>query len=248
MSSGKFHGMIWPQTPSGSARRPRKAYVELVGPARVIEEVRGGERDVDVARLLDRLAAVHRLEHRELARLLLDQRARSDRCTCRARPERASTSASRTPPRRPRTAASTSAASASATSESICLGRGIDRGEVLLRARRDELAADEELVAGRDRDVIGRLGRRRVAPRRRRTRGRRVRRASFSAAWPWSPGIVSEPLVLKSVLREVVGALVPAARFLVELHQDVVDSVEAPKRKRSGVSQASPSVSLTRTR
>ncbi len=49
----------------------RERVVQLVGPARVIEKVRRRERHVDVARLLDRLAAVHRLEDGELARLLL---------------------------------------------------------------------------------------------------------------------------------------------------------------------------------
>src|SRR6266481_1758764 len=38
----------------------------------VIEEVRRSERDVDVPRLLDRLAAVHRLDHGQLAGALLD--------------------------------------------------------------------------------------------------------------------------------------------------------------------------------
>ena len=59
----------------GDADRPRPAVrervLELVGPARVVEEVRRGEREVDVARLADRLAAVERLEHGELARALL---------------------------------------------------------------------------------------------------------------------------------------------------------------------------------
>ena len=73
ISSGKFHGMIWPHTPSGARRRAGEGPGQLVGPARVVEEVRGGERDVDVARLRDRLAAVHRLDHRQLARLLLEQ-------------------------------------------------------------------------------------------------------------------------------------------------------------------------------
>jgi hypothetical protein len=50
----------------------RECVLELVGPARVVEEVRRRERQVDVARLLDRLAAVQRLEHRELARALLE--------------------------------------------------------------------------------------------------------------------------------------------------------------------------------
>src|SRR5581483_4974525 len=50
----------------------RERVLELVGPAGVVEEVRRGERQVDVARLLDRLAAVERLEHGELARALLE--------------------------------------------------------------------------------------------------------------------------------------------------------------------------------
>ena len=62
---------------SGHADRLRVAagerVVELVRPARVVEEVRGGERQVDVARLLDRLAAVHRLQDRELAGALLER-------------------------------------------------------------------------------------------------------------------------------------------------------------------------------
>ena len=62
---------------AGDADRPRapvrERVLELVGPAGVVEEMRGGERQVDVARLLDRLAAVERLQHRELARALLQQ-------------------------------------------------------------------------------------------------------------------------------------------------------------------------------
>ena len=49
------------------------AVAQLVGPAGVVEEVRGGERDVDVARFAQRLAAVERLDHRQLARALLDE-------------------------------------------------------------------------------------------------------------------------------------------------------------------------------
>ena len=73
ISSGKFHGMIWPATPSGRGLALRERVLELVGPAGVVEEVGRGERDVDVARLLDRLAAVDRLGDRKLARPLLDQ-------------------------------------------------------------------------------------------------------------------------------------------------------------------------------
>ena len=61
----------------GDAERPRvraePGVLELVGPAGVVEEVRRDQRDVDVARLLDRLAVVERLEHGELARALLHE-------------------------------------------------------------------------------------------------------------------------------------------------------------------------------
>ena len=61
---------------AGHAERLRVAaeagVLELVGPARVVEEVRGDDGHVDVARLLDRLAVVDRLQHRELAAALLD--------------------------------------------------------------------------------------------------------------------------------------------------------------------------------
>ncbi len=46
---------------------------ELVGPAGVVEEMRGRHRDVDVPRLPDRLAVVEGLQDRELAGSLLDQ-------------------------------------------------------------------------------------------------------------------------------------------------------------------------------
>ena len=45
---------------------------ELVRPARVVEEVRGDQRDVDVAGLANRLAVVEGLEHGEFAGALLD--------------------------------------------------------------------------------------------------------------------------------------------------------------------------------
>ena len=70
--SGKFQGTICAATPSGRGRRSGNAYSSLSAQPGVVEEVRRGERQVDVARLLDRLAAVERLGHRELARSLLE--------------------------------------------------------------------------------------------------------------------------------------------------------------------------------
>src|SRR5919198_1515307 len=46
--------------------------LQLVRPARVVEEVRRHERDVDVARLADRLAVVDRLQHGQLTRAFGD--------------------------------------------------------------------------------------------------------------------------------------------------------------------------------
>ena len=71
ISSGKFQGMTWAATPSGGRPAAREGVVELVGPAGVVEEVGRGQGQVDVAGLLDRLAAVHRLQDRELPRPLL---------------------------------------------------------------------------------------------------------------------------------------------------------------------------------
>ncbi len=73
MRSGKFQGITWPTTPSGAAVLPGRDVLQLVRPARVVEEVRGRHRDVEVARLLDRLAAVHRLGDRELPRPVLEK-------------------------------------------------------------------------------------------------------------------------------------------------------------------------------
>ena len=61
---------------AGHAERARvravARVVELVGPARVVEEVRGDQREVRVAGLLDRLAVVEGLQDGQLARALLD--------------------------------------------------------------------------------------------------------------------------------------------------------------------------------
>src|SRR5438445_4373091 len=50
----------------------RECVLELVRPARVVEEMRRRQRKIDVTRFLDRLAAVQGLEDGELARALLE--------------------------------------------------------------------------------------------------------------------------------------------------------------------------------
>ena len=52
--------------------RAEPGVLQLVRPARVVEEVRGGQRDVHVPRFPDRLAVVQAFQHRELAGPLLD--------------------------------------------------------------------------------------------------------------------------------------------------------------------------------
>ena len=137
ISSGKFHGMIWAATPSGLRDAARERVLELVRPAGVVPEVGRGERDVDVARLLDRLAGVHRFEDGELARPLLEDPGDPEEVL---RPLLAAQGAPRpalNAVRAARTAVSMSAAVAFATCGERLLGRGVDRRERLaVRSRR----------------------------------------------------------------------------------------------------------------
>ena len=73
--SGKFHGMIWPQTPTGTSLG--ELCVEHAGPAGVVVEVAGDERDVDVAGLADRLAVVEGFEDGERRACFWMRRARA---------------------------------------------------------------------------------------------------------------------------------------------------------------------------
>ena len=73
ISSGKFHGHDLADDPERRDLARDDPVAELVGPAGVVEEVRRRERDVDIARFAQRLAAVERLDDRQLARPLLDQ-------------------------------------------------------------------------------------------------------------------------------------------------------------------------------
>ena len=105
----------------GDAERLRDAagerVLELVRPAGVVPEVGRRERHVDVARLLDRLAGVHRLEDRELARALLEDPGDPEEVLRPLRPA-SSPHDRRNAVRAARTALSMSAAVARATSAS----------------------------------------------------------------------------------------------------------------------------------
>ena len=164
ISSGKFHGMTWATTPIERGVAVREGVLELVGPARVVEEMRRGQRHVDVAALLDRLSGVHALDDGELPRALLQDardpvevlRALAARQLRPARPMRLLRRGHRPSDVRLRRVGDL---------RQRLLGRGVDDGERLPWLRRAELVSDEEAVLGLDPDVIGRLRRGGVLPR-----------------------------------------------------------------------------------
>ena len=148
------------------AERPRRAVrervLELVGPAGVVEEVGRGERHVDVARLLDRLAAVQRLEHGELARALLEDAGDPEEVL------RALASGQLRPafeglPRGGDGGGDIVRPGLGDLGERLLVARG-DRREDVAVARCDPLAADEEVVPLAQLHDVGRLGSRRVRP------------------------------------------------------------------------------------
>jgi hypothetical protein len=122
--------------------------------------VRCGQGHVDVARLLDRLAAVERLEHCQLARALLQQPRDAEevlgplrRPQLRPRPERRARGRDRQ--------VDVLVAGLGHLGQRLLRG-GVDRGEALAGAGLDELAADEQVVRRRDRHEVARLARRGV--------------------------------------------------------------------------------------
>ena len=163
--NGKFHGITWPGDAQRLRVRSEAGVLQLVGPAGVVEEVRRRRRDVDVARLLDRLAVVDRLQHGDLAGPLLDDPRDPEEVlaalgTAHLRPHpvcrragRPSRPGRRRPrrPRRPRRAPPRCS------------------GEIVLNDfpdAVDELAVDEQSVGGLDVDHRAGLGGRCVLERR----------------------------------------------------------------------------------
>ena len=149
---------------AGDAERTSPAagesVVELVRPAGVVEEMRGDEGQVDVAAFLDRLAAVHRLEHGEFPGLLLEQAGDAVEIF-------RALAAGHFPPDgflRPagglHRAVDVGGAGGGDVGELLFV-RGIDRGEG--PARLGESAVDEEAVGGVELDRRG-LRRGRVGP------------------------------------------------------------------------------------
>ena len=140
-----------------------KCVLELVGPAGVVEEMRRCQRDVDVPRLLDRLATVERLRYGELARALLDQAGDPEEVLrTLARPQRRPAALEGTA-RRLDCEVDVPWPRERDLSE-VLLGRRGDRRKPLPRAGRELLASDEEAVALLERDDVPRLRGRGVLP------------------------------------------------------------------------------------
>jgi ParB family chromosome partitioning protein len=135
--------------------------LQLVGPARVVEEVGSDQGQVDVAGLADRLAVVDRLEDGQLAGPLLHQPGDAEQVLGPL------AAGHRAPHLLVRGAGGgdgpvdVGGAGGHDLGEDLLGGRvhGLERRAV---DRVHELAADEQPVAGRDVDDAARLGRRRV--------------------------------------------------------------------------------------
>ncbi len=163
ISSGKFHGMTWPATPTGPGRAPRHRVLELVRPAGVVEEVRAGQRHVYVTGFLDRLAVVDALQHGELAGALGDEPGDAvDVLGPLGARHRAPDVVEGRPggahgPVHVRLAGQRDLGQR-------LLGRGVDRGEGAPVGGRGELPVHEQPVGRLDRDDVPLLRRGRVLP------------------------------------------------------------------------------------
>ena len=131
---------------------PGKSVVEFVRPPRVVEKVRGDERQVDITALADGFAAVEGFNHRKIAHLFLQEAGDAE--------EIFAALASR------HFAPGLFVGAAGGLDRFVHIGRGalcdfgvlffggrIDRGEIFTRRWFDKFAADEEFVARLDFDV-----------------------------------------------------------------------------------------------
>src|SRR5690606_38151690 len=124
--------------------RPEAHVLELVGPARVVEEPGRDERDVDVPALLDGLAVVEALGDRELAGPLLDEPGDAEEVLATVRAAHARPRRLVRPACRVDGGVDVDRIRARDRREAF-LGRWRDRGE-RLAATLDELSVDEEAV------------------------------------------------------------------------------------------------------
>ena len=161
ISSGKFQGMIWPTTPSGRAVMPGTAYSSLSAQPGVVEEVGRGQRHVDVARLADRLAAVDRLEHRELAGAVRQQAREAEEVLGPRPPGQVAPAAFVGAPRGRHGVVDVPGAGLGHLGQVVARGR-LDGGEGLSLSGLPLDPVDHQAVPGSDRDHVARLQRRDV--------------------------------------------------------------------------------------
>jgi hypothetical protein len=154
----------------GLRRALREGVLELVRPARVVEEVRGRKGEIDVARLPDRLASVERLGDCELARALLEDARDAEEVFRALRRRDVGPAVLERATGRPDRELDVLLACL-CHFEELLFARGRDRREPLARPWLDLLAADEEPVALADLDDVARFGRRCVLPLERSGRG-----------------------------------------------------------------------------
>ena len=148
----------------GPGDATRKRVLELVRPARVVPEVGGGERHVDVAALLDRLAGIHRFEDGELAAALLEDPRDSVEVLGALLARQSTPASSEGTARGPHGSVHVRCGAARDLGQRQ-LGRGVHGGEIRAIGGGHLTAPDEQPVAVLELDQIARLGGRRVLPR-----------------------------------------------------------------------------------
>ena len=102
ISSGKFHGITAPATPSGRGSGPSPAWSSLSAQPAWWNRCADAGGHVDVAGLADRFAVVERLQHGQLAGRARPRPGRSGTGTWRARHPASAPTSSRTRDGRPR--------------------------------------------------------------------------------------------------------------------------------------------------
>jgi hypothetical protein len=147
----------WPR------RSTWKCVLKFVTPTGVIKKVRCDKRKIDIARFFDRFAAVHRFEHGELTRFLLNQTRDAVEIFAALAPGHFSPNAIESAPRRFYRKIDIARSAVRDLCQSF-LSCGIDRIEIFPGTRFHELSADEKLVFRFELDVAVRFRRRRIIP------------------------------------------------------------------------------------
>ena len=152
ISNGKFHG----NDLSRDAERPRfppgKSVFEFVRPTGVIKKMRGHQRQIDVAAFLDGFAAIHRFDHGEFARFLLNDAGDAIEIFAAFASGHIAPDFFVSAPRRFHRWIDIRPIRRRDLRQFFFRGR-IDRIEIFARIRRDEFPINEQLIFGREFDV-----------------------------------------------------------------------------------------------